>query len=198
MLYIYSVRNIKNLYRAHSQHLFRMHFWLYLVFMHNSSAGCLKPWEHVYQVACCIHSAQQGGFKPVWTFISVNVISRLRTTTLKHSMASKLWAVAGELLKLLNPKLMTLSESLQRKSLRLAWGAMLGDIDVMFSVWRNHRSACFKVVSDCQTIRLFKRDNNAADCKQMCGGIDALVNQRAVGFTHIDLPSSGLQHPLRH
>lgn len=75
-------------YRAHS-HFFRTHFWLYLVFMHNSSAGCLKPWEHVYQVACCIHSAQQVGFKPVGTFISLNVI-RLRTTTLKQSMASKL------------------------------------------------------------------------------------------------------------
>lgn len=107
-------------------------------------------------------------------------------------------SVAGELLKLLNSKLMTLSESLQRKSLRLAWGARLGDIDVMFSVWRNHRSASFKVVSDCQTIRLFKRDNNAADRKQTCGGIDALINQRAVGLTHIDSPSSGLQHPVRH
>lgn len=77
---------------------------------------------------------------------------------------------------------MTLSEPL-----RLAWGAMLDDIDVMFSVWRNHISASFKVVSDCQTIRLFKRDNNTADCKQTCGRIDALVNQRAGAFAHIVL-----------
>lgn len=59
-------------------------------------------------------------------------------------------------------------------------------------------SASFKAVSDCQTIRLFKRDNNTADCKQTCGGIDALVNQRAGEFAHIDLASSGLQHPVRH
>lgn len=69
------------------------------------------------------------------------MISRRSTTTLKHSIASKLESVAGELLKLLNSKLMTLSESS-----RLAWGTMLGDIDAVFSVWRNHISASFKVV----------------------------------------------------
>lgn len=171
-----------------------MHFWLYLIFLSLIYMDQQVAWTlGTCLLSSPLHSQCTTGWISGWTFISVNVISRLHTTTLKDLIARNLWAIAAKLLKLENSKQAMLSGISA-----VGLGCNGRNIDVMFSVWRNQKGPSFKVVSNCRKIWLFKRHNRTVESKQGRRGINALISQQAGGFTHIDLPSSGLQHPATY